>query len=93
MKKNKNYSYVYLFYDIGEDRVNKIFKICKKYLNHTQNSVFQGEISPSNLIKLENELKLIIQDNDEITILKMINKNKVDEELIALHNPKDINFL
>lgn len=89
----KNYSYIYLFYDIGEDRVNKVFKICKKYLNHSQNSVFQGEISPSNLLKLENELKLVIEDEDEITILKMINKKNVDEELIALHPPKNINFI
>ena len=46
MKKDKlKYNYIYLIYDIKEERVNKIFKICKKYLEHYQNPVFKGEIS------------------------------------------------
>ena len=42
--------YVVLVYDISKDdngqrRWSRIFKICKKYLSHIQNSVFEGEIS------------------------------------------------
>ncbi len=42
--------YVILVYDIsgdngGEKILTKVFKICKKYLTHIQNSVFEGEIS------------------------------------------------
>lgn len=33
MKKQINYNYVFLFYDVEEKRVNKVFKKCKKYLN------------------------------------------------------------
>ena len=64
MKNNINYNYVFLFYDIKENRVNKVFKKCKKYLNHWQKSVFRGEITPSNIIKLENELKKIINKEE-----------------------------
>ncbi len=44
------YMYVILVYDIsgdngGEKILTKVFKICKKYLTHIQNSVFEGEIS------------------------------------------------
>ena len=85
-KKIKNYSFVYLFYDIEEKRVNKVFKICKKYLNHIQNSVFKGDITPSKLIQLEEELKRIIKDNDKITILKFINKNNFDETCLNQKN-------
>lgn len=60
MKNNINYNYVFLFYDVKENRVNKVFKKCKKYLNHWQKSVFRGEISPSEIIELENELSKII---------------------------------
>ena len=42
MAKNINYNYVFLFYDVGVKRVNKVFKKCKKYLNHWQKSVFRG---------------------------------------------------
>ena len=71
MKKNKlKYNYIYLIYDIKEERVNKIFKICKKYLEHYQNPVFKGEISESNILKLKNEInKIINKDEDSILIL------------------------
>lgn len=39
MKKQLNYNYAFLFYDVGEKRVQKVFKICKKYLSHFQKSV------------------------------------------------------
>ena len=59
MKKDKlKYNYIYLIYDIKEERVNKVFKVCKKYLEHYQNSVFRGEISESNILKLKNEIKI-----------------------------------
>lgn len=45
--------YVVLVYDVsqqenGAKRWSKIFKICKRYLTHIQNSVFEGEISKRN---------------------------------------------
>ena len=43
--------------DAGKYRVAKVFKICKKYLIHHQKSVFRGEITPANLLKLVKELK------------------------------------
>ncbi len=48
--KNFNYNYAFVFYDVNEKRVAKIFKICKKYLVHYQKSVFRGDITPSKLI-------------------------------------------
>lgn len=80
MKNNINYNYVFLFYDIKENRVNKVFKKCKKYLNHWQKSVFRGEITPSNIIKLENELKKIInKEEDFISIIKIVNAKQIGE--------------
>lgn len=57
MKKNINYNYVIVCYDVGEKRVNKVFKICKKYLSHYQLSVFRGSITPSKLILLKKRTK------------------------------------
>ena len=45
-----NYNYAFVFYDVGEKRVQKVFKVCKKYLSHFQKSVFRGEMTPSKLI-------------------------------------------
>jgi CRISPR-associated protein Cas2 len=83
-KDNYNYGYIFLFYDIKEERVNKVFKICKKYLTHFQNSVFRGEISPGNLIKLKNELENIVEDEDFITIIKFFNNKNFEEDTIGI---------
>jgi len=48
--------YVILFYDMGEKRVGKALKICRKYLTWVQNSVFEGEITEGSLKKLKYEL-------------------------------------
>ena len=81
MKKEKiNYNYVFLFYDVKEKRVSKVFKKCKKYLNHWQKSVFRGAILPSQIIELENELKKIINSNEDfISIVKIKNFKEIGE--------------
>lgn len=85
--KNYNFNYIFLFYDVNEKRVNKVFKICKKYLEHYQKSVFRGEISPSKLIKLENELKKIIDNKEDfVSIIKFINNNYFREDIIGHKN-------
>ena len=87
-KKDKvNYNYAFLFYDVKENRVQKVFKICKKYLSHFQYSVFRGEITPSLLIKLENDLKKVIdKDEDFVCIIKLKNNNVFGEEIIGAPN-------
>lgn len=82
--KNINYNYAFLFYDVNEKRVQKVFKICKKYLSHFQYSVFRGEMTPSKLIRLRNEIKkVIIEDEDFVCIIKLMNSNVFGEEIIG----------
>ena len=79
-----NYNYAFLFYDVNEKRVQKVFKICKKYLSHFQYSVFRGEITPSKLIELRTELnKTIDKKEDFICIIKLMNDNVFGEELLG----------
>ena len=82
--KQYNYNYAFLFYDVKEKRVQKVFKICKKYLSHYQYSVFRGEMSPSKLIRLRNDLeKVIKKDEDFICIIKLMSDNVFGEEIIG----------
>lgn len=84
MSKNMNYNYAFVFYDVGEKRVNKVFKICKKYLTHFQKSVFRGEITPSNLISFKKDLnKVINKDEDFICIIKLLNSSVFGEDVIG----------
>lgn len=65
-KKKINYNYAFVFYDVNEKRVQKVFKVCKKYLSHFQFSVFRGDITPSELIELENELQKVIDAEEDL---------------------------
>ncbi len=65
-KKKINYNYAFVFYDVNEKRVQKVFKVCKKYLSHFQFSVFRGDITPSKLIELENELQKVIDAEEDL---------------------------
>lgn len=85
-KKNNNinYNYAFLFYDVGEKRVVKVFKICKKYLSHFQKSVFRGEVTPSKLINLKHDLDKVIDKNEDfICIIKLMNDNVFSEEIMG----------
>lgn len=84
MKKNLNYNYAFVFYDVNEKRVQKVFKICKKYLSHFQKSVFRGEMSPSKFIRLKSDLKKIInEEEDFVCIIKLMNDNVFGEEVLG----------
>ncbi|MBU5593320.1 CRISPR-associated endonuclease Cas2 [Clostridium sp. MSJ-4] len=79
------YNYAFLFYDVNEKRVGRVFKVCKKYLSHFQKSVFRGEITPSNLILLKKDLnKVINKEEDFICIIKLLNEKVYGEEILGI---------
>ena len=83
-KKNITYNYAFVFYDVNEKRVQKVFKICKKYLSHFQYSVFRGEITPSKMIQLRTELeKIINEEEDFVCMIKLMNDNVFGEETLG----------
>ena len=49
--------FVVLSYDINQKRVNKVLKVCRKYLVHVQKSVFEGTITEAKLNSLKKEQK------------------------------------
>ena len=61
--------YVILVYDCGEKRVGKMLKLCRKYLNWIQNSVFEGEVTQSELEEIKRGLKEIINKNEDSVII------------------------
>ena len=81
--------YVVLVYDIsqsenGQKRWSRVFKICKKYLSHIQNSVFEGEITKVQLTKLQLELKPHVnKDLDSVIIFKSRQEKWLDKEFLG----------
>lgn len=57
-----------LIYDVGEKRVGKMLRLCRRYLNWIQNSVFEGEISEVKRTELVLRAKEIMKDEDSLII-------------------------
>lgn len=76
--------YVLLVYDICDNRVTSVLKICRQYLHRIQNSVMEGEISESNLKALKMKLKkVIVEDEDAILIFKFRSENLFKKEVLG----------
>ncbi|MDX2245608.1 MAG: CRISPR-associated endonuclease Cas2 [Bacteroidia bacterium] len=76
--------YVILVYDIGEKRVGKMLKLCRRYLNWIQNSVFEGEITEVKLRTLILEAGIIMEkDRDSLIIFKSREAKWLEKEVIG----------
>lgn len=93
--------YVILVYDInleekeGQRVLRKVFKTCKQYLVHIQNSVFEGELLESQLLKLEKELdRYIRSDMDSVILFKSRSQKWLEKEFLGKkEDDKTSNFL
>lgn len=91
--------YVILVYDIsqennGQKRWSQVFKQCKKYLSHVQNSVFEGEITAVQLKKLQSEIKPYIdQDYDSVIVFKTRQEKWLSKETLGKKEDKTSFFL
>jgi len=68
-----------LVYDVGENRVAKVLKICRKYLNWVQNSVLEGEIAAADLKRLKLELKSALNEEEDSVIIYILRTTKYSE--------------
>lgn len=91
--------YVILVYDIisdekGKKILPKVFKICKKYLVHIQNSVFEGNLSKANAIALQKELDVYIRkDKDSVIMFHTREERWMNKEFLGVVDDKTSNFL
>ncbi len=77
--------YVILVYDIGVKRVGKMLKLCRKYLNWIQNSVFEGEITEVRLKELTLKAEKIMKtdEGDSLIIFSSRSEKFLDKQIIG----------
>ena len=86
--------YVVLVYDINEKRVGKMLKLCRKYLNWIQNSVFEGELTEVKLKELLQEAARVMKkEEDSIIIFKSREERWLEKEIIGLEKGPVDNFI
>lgn len=76
--------YIILVYDIGEKRVGKMLKLCRRYLNWIQNSVFEGEISEVKLKELIAKAEGIMnKEFDSVIIFKARQERWLEKQIVG----------
>lgn len=87
--------YIILVYDLGVERVGKALKICRQYLIHIQNSVFEGEIGEANLAELKLKLDKLVKESDSVIIFRFegYNPRYVSREILGLEKNSVSNII
>jgi CRISPR-associated protein Cas2 len=86
--------YVIAVYDMGEKRVGKMLKLMRRYLIWIQNSVFEGEITPSKLAELKIEAqKIMVPAEDSLIIFSNGYPKWLKKEILGLEKNGTDNFL
>lgn len=91
--------YAILVYDImfdekGKKILPKVFKVCKKYLVHIQNSVFEGNLSKADSFALKKELdKYIRKDKDSVILFYTREERWLQKDFLGIEEDKTSNFL
>jgi len=71
-----------------------MLKLCRKYLNWIQNSVFEGEITEGKLEELKIKAKEIMDENvDSFIIFKTRQEKWLDKEIVGKERSSLGNFL
>jgi len=77
--------YIILVYDVGEKRVGKMLKLCRKYVNWIQNSVFEGEITEVKLKELIIKSKSIMElKEDSVIVFKSREEKWLEKEVVGV---------
>ena len=68
---------------MDQKRVGKMLKLCRRYLNWIQNSVFEGELTDVKLKELIHEAKLIMKEETDSIIVFKSRQEKWLEKMIV----------
>lgn len=86
--------YAIVVYDVGEKRVGKMLKLCRRYLNWIQNSVLEGELSEAKLRELKIKMKGIMnEEEDSVVIFTNKMGYNMDKQTLGKERMSTDNFL
>lgn len=86
--------YIIAVYDVNTKRTAKMLKLCRRYLNWIQNSVFEGEITLAKFEELKIAANKIIEPGeDSFIVFKTRQEKWLDKEIIGKERSKIDNFL
>ncbi len=76
--------YIIAVYDVGQKRGGKMLKLCRRYLNWIQNSVFEGAITEARLEEFKfRAMQLMDEEVDSLIIFKTRQEKWLDKEIVG----------
>ncbi|GAA3984973.1 CRISPR-associated endonuclease Cas2 [Hymenobacter antarcticus] len=86
--------YVILVYDMKQQRVGRMLKLCRRYLHWIQNSVFEGEISEVKLAELLAKARDILdEEEDSVILFKSRTQQWLEKEVVGRERSRLDNIL
>lgn len=86
--------YVLIVYDVEVKRVGRVHKFLKRYLNWVQNSVFEGELSDSQIEAVRTGLRRLMSDDvDSVLIYSARDERWLNKEVIGRERGETGNLL
>lgn len=70
--------YMVAMYDVKAKRTEKFKKLLRRYLIHTQYSVFCGDITEAQAVRLRRELGLLMIPGDQVTEITAANRRNIE---------------
>ena len=65
-----------IVYDAGVKRLNKVRIFLKQYLNWVQNSVFEGELTKAEYLRIRLRLKDLIDEDEDCIFIYSVRDRK-----------------
>lgn len=77
--------YYLAVYDVDVDRVNKVKKVFREYMDWIQNSMFEGQLTKSEKEELEGRLREIVDTNEDMVVFYSVRSEKyLDKEVLGV---------
>lgn len=83
--------YVIVVYDVAQERVNRVCKFLRRFLNWVQNSAFEGELTRGQLEEVKSGVKDIVDlSEDSIYFYLLRDARWLEKEVLGVEkNPID----
>lgn len=85
--------YVVVVYDMDADRTQIMLKFLRRFLNHVQNSVLEGEVTEGDLEKIKAGVEERLLTGESTIIYRMSSDSMVDRSVFGDDPMADDQFL
>ena len=85
--------YVVIVYDVQAERTPKFLKYLRRYLEHVQNSVFEGQLTEGTFTEVKSDLESMLEPGESVILYRMSSNDYVDRTVFGDDPMDDSQFL